>query len=64
MNTKVLLAVVVIAFAVCMVTAKSRAPFHLYDKVSFFYYLYFFLTKEFAFKLVMSGGILSRNGTD
>ena len=36
MNTKVLLAVVVIAFAVCMVTAKSRAPFHLYDKVNFF----------------------------
>ena len=35
MNAKVPLAVVVIAFAICMVTAKSRAPFHLYDKVSF-----------------------------
>ena len=41
MNTKVFIAVVIIAFAVCIVTAKSRAPFHLYDKVSFFQDLFF-----------------------
>ena len=50
MNTKVLLAVVVIAFAVCMVTAKSRASFHSYDKVSFFQYL-FFLDERVCFQV-------------